>query len=229
MIIALDGIDGTGKRTQSKMLEEYLTGKKFRVRVISFPVYGSFFGRMIADYLNGNYGSLYSLNPKLASLLYAQDRQYYFKNAPVQDDEIIILDRYVNSNIAHQSSKINGKERKCFIDWIKELEYGINKIPRPDISFILDLEVENSVVNVANKDKREYTDTTHDLHESNAEYLNETRKVFLSLVNGIDTHLIKCDINRVMKDKNNIAKEINSHIDPFLKNQQETAPTIFSG
>jgi dTMP kinase len=213
MIIAIDGIDGTGKRTQTKMLEEYLLEKKCKVRVISFPLYDSFFGRMIADYLNGNYGSLYSINPKLASLLFAQDRQYYFKNNSIQNDEIVIFDRYVNSNIAHQSSKIIEKERKHFIDWIIELEYTINEIPKPDISFILDLDVEKSVINVANKNKRDYTESTYDLHEENVEYLIETRKVFLSLADGVNTHLIKCDNGKVMKSKDEIAKEIYSHID----------------
>jgi dTMP kinase len=217
MIIAIDGIDGTGKGTQAKILEEYLTEKKFKVKVVSFPMYNSFFGKMISDYLNGNFGSLYSVNPKLASLLYAQDRQYYFKNTPVLTDEIIIFDRYVNSNIAHHASKIDEKERQVFIDWIIELEYQINNIPKPDISFILDMEVENSMLNVSRKKKREYTDSTHDLHEANADYLIETRKIFLLLVNGINTHLIKCDNNKIMKNQNDIAKEINSYIDALLQ------------
>ena len=216
MIIAIDGIDGTGKGTQAKILEEYLSKKNGNVKVVSFPMYHSFFGKMVSDYLNGKFGSLYSINPKLASLLYAQDRQYYFKNVPVLSDEIIIFDRYVNSNIAHHASKINEQERQTFIDWIIELEYQVNNIPKPDISFILDLEVENSVQNVAKKKKREYTDSTHDLHEANVDYLIETRKMFLSLVNGVDTHLIQCDNHKIMKNQDDIAKEINSYINPLL-------------
>jgi len=217
MIISIDGIDGTGKGTQAKILEEYLTGKQYTVQLISFPMYNSFFGKMISDYLNGNFGSLYSIDPKLASLLYAQDRQYYFKNLSIPNDAIIIFDRYVNSNIAHHSSKISEKDRQAFIDWILELEYQINNIPKPDISFILDLEVENSMQNVARKKKREYTDSTHDMHESNADYLIETRKVFLSLVNGVNTHLIKCDSNKIMRSQGDIAQEINAHIEALLK------------
>jgi dTMP kinase len=217
MMIAIDGIDGTGKGTQSKMLEEYLTKKGFKARVISFPIYNSFFGKMVSEYLNGVYGSLYSINPKLASLLYAQDRHYFFQTYLNSANEILIFDRYVNSNIAHHSSKINEKDRKSFVDWIIELEYNTNNIPKPDISFILDLEVDNSIKNVAKKKKREYTETTHDLHESNFEYLKETRKVFLSLVNGNNTYLIKCDNNGVLKAQNDIAKEINSYIDSLLQ------------
>jgi len=216
MIIAIDGIDGAGKGTQAKMLEEYLVGKNYKARVQSFPIYTSFFGKMVSDYLNGNYGSLYSINPKLASMLYAQDRQYYFKNTSILDDEIIIFDRYVNSNIAHHSSKISEKERESFINWIIELEYTVNGIPKPDISFILDLEVENSVINVARKKKREYTESTYDLHEVNTDYLTETRKMFLSLADGINTHLIKCDSNKIMKNQNDIAQEINSYVDLLL-------------
>jgi len=218
MIIAIDGIDGTGKGTQSKMLEEYLTEKRFNAKIVSFPIYSSFFGKMVSEYLNGAYGSLYSINPKLASLLYAQDRQYYFQTKTVSPDEIIILDRYVNSNIAHHASKLDEKDRKILIDWIIELEYNVNKIPRPDVSFILDLQVENSIKNVARKKKREYTESTHDLHESNVEYLAETRKVFLSLANQPNTHLIECDINGVLRNQDDIAKEINSYVDLLLQN-----------
>ena len=220
MIIAIDGIDGTGKGTQSRILKEYLIKKGFKARIVSFPIYNSFFGMMISEYLNGIYGSLYSINPKLASLLYAQDRQHYFQTESISADEIIIFDRYVNSNIAHHSSKINENDRRALIDWILELEYSINKIPKPNISFIFDLEVNNSIENVAKKNKRGYTESTHDLHESNAEYLLETRKAFLSLANGFDTHLIKCDINGVMKNENDIASEINSHVDFLLRSQQ---------
>lgn len=217
MMIAIDGIDGTGKGTQAKMLEEYLIKKGFKAEVISFPIYSSFFGKMVSEYLNGVYGSLYSVNPKLSSLLYAQDRHYFFQKKLISANEILIFDRYVNSNIAHHSSKIKEEDRKLFIEWIIELEYNINNIPKPDISFILDVEVDNSIKNVAKKKKREYTEATHDLHESNMEYLKETRKVFLSLVNGNDTYLIKCDNNGILKDQNDIAKEISSYIDSVLQ------------
>jgi dTMP kinase len=223
MIIAIDGIDGTGKGTLAKILEEYFAEKEFKVKVISFPIYNSFFGKMISDYLNGNYGSLYTVNPKLASLLYAQDRQYYLKDLSILPDEIIIFDRYVNSNIAHHSSKINEKERKPFIEWIIELEYSVNKIPKPDISFILDLEVEYSIANVAKKRKREYTESTYDLHEANKEYLAETRKIFLSLANGVDTHLIRCDTNKIMKNPHDIANEIVAYIDSLRKDREFAA------
>ena len=219
MMIAIDGIDGTGKGIQSRMLEEYLTKKGFKAKVVSFPIYNSFFGKMISEYLNGVYGSLYSINPKLASLLYAQDRQYFFQTELISTNEILIFDRYVNSNIAHHSSKLNEKDRKLFFDWIIELEYNTNNIPKPDISFILDVEVDNSIKNVAKKKKREYTEATHDLHESNIEYLKETRKVFLSLVNVNNTYLIKCDSSGVLRDQNDIAKEINKYIDSLLQIQ----------
>jgi len=217
MKIAIDGIDGTGKRTQAKLLEEYLLSKGLDVKLISFPMYDSFFGKMVSEYLNGSYGSLYAINPKLAALLYAQDRHLYFKNTPIIDNQIIIFDRYVNSNIAHHSSKLPEEERKFLIDWILELEYNVNKIPKPDISFVLDLEVENSVINVGNKGKRDYTEAVYDLHEADTDYLFETRKIFVSLVNGVDTHIIKCDVNKVIKEKSDIAKEINSYVDSLLQ------------
>ena len=212
MIIAIDGIDGAGKGTQAKKLQKYFLFKDLPCKLISFPIYDSIFGKMISEYLNGEYGSLYSVNPKLPSLLYAQDRNLFFSNFAYKPDEILIIDRYVNSNLAHQGSKLHSEKRRQIMNWILELEYKVNKIPRPDVSFILDLEIENSIKNVTKKKKRSYTELTHDLHESNYDYLKESRNVFLSLANNDKTHLIKCDLHGELRKQENILNEIISII-----------------
>lgn len=208
MIIAVDGIDGSGKGTQCRLLREALEKAGKRVRGVSFPVYESFFGKMIAGYLNGDYGSLYSLNPKMVSLLFAMDRKYFFEKTTVSPSEILIFDRYVLSNMAHQGVKVETSRRNEFFDWLKILEYQVNRIPHPDISIILDMEPANSMRNIAKKQRRTYTDLTFDLHESNAEYLKNTRDLFLGLAETENAEVIRCDSGGLLKPESAIASEI---------------------
>jgi dTMP kinase len=219
MIIAIDGIDGTGKGTQCRRLAERLRGNGQNVSLISFPIYDSFFGKMVSEYLNGAYGSLYAINPKLTAMLYAMDRKLFFERRPYSPDsseEILIFDRYVLSNLAHQGAKIaDAEQRQAFFDWVEELEFTVNGIPRPDVSFVLDMDTQNSRSNVAKKSKRDYTDRTFDLHESDSGYLAATRGLFLQLAAQEGAHIIKCDTaadrlgqNGSLKNEDEILDEI---------------------
>jgi dTMP kinase len=212
MIIAIDGIDGTGKGTQCKRLAEKLKENHQKVMLVSFPIYESFYGKMVSEYLNGSYGSLYAINPKLTALLYAMDRKLFFTNRPYSPDlpgEILIFDRYVLSNLAHQGAKFaDAPQRAAFFDWVEELEFTVNAIPRPDISFVLDMDSENSQSNVAKKNKRDYTDRTFDIHESDSAYLADTRGLFLQLAERMDARIIECDRAGNLKNEDEIFGEI---------------------
>ncbi|MDR0554522.1 MAG: hypothetical protein LBG76_06980 [Treponema sp.] len=209
MIIAVDGIDGTGKGTQCGLLRAALEGKGKQVRIASFPCYASFFGEMISEYLNGAYGSLYAVNPKLIALLFAMDRKDFFEKYEPSQDNMLILDRYVLSNMAHQGVKLPAPERSLFFEWLKNLEYGVNRIPYPDISLVLDMDAALSVKNVAKKERRSYTSQTYDLHEKDAAYLQDTRALFLELAGRENAALIRCDDgNGNLKKEETIASEI---------------------
>jgi dTMP kinase len=209
MIISIDGIDGTGKGTQCKRLAEKLRGICEKVTLVSFPVYDSFYGKMVSEYLNGSYGALYAINPKLTALLYAMDRKLFFSMRPYDPTETLIFDRYVLSNLAHQGAKIaDAPQRLAFFEWVRELEFTVNAIPRPDISFVLDMEPQNSQSNVAKKSKRDYTDRTFDLHESDSNYLAATRGLFLQLAEQEGAHIIKCDKDGSLKKEGIILEEI---------------------
>ncbi|MBN2442248.1 MAG: dTMP kinase [Spirochaetales bacterium] len=215
MLIAIDGIDGVGKGTQSKLLYNSLKDRGFKSALISFPQYNSFFGKMVGEYLNGNYGGINDIDPKLTSLLYALDRKLYFENNNIADLDIIISDRYVPSNLSHQGVKVK-KNHEGFFTWIESLEYEINKIPKPDIVFILDASVEKAIYNVSQKKKREYTELSHDIHESDYHYLDKVRKLFIELTKRDNYFLINCEQDNEMLPIDKIFQSIINIVNEYI-------------
>lgn len=184
MIIVIEGVDGTGKNTQSTMLADTINRDLslcIKANKVSFPQYTEFFGKEIANYLNGNFGQLDEIHPKLCSLLYACDRQHYFFNNGKKVGQILIFDRYVPSNIAHQCAKLPESEQAEFQKWLENLEYVQFELPKPDLVIFLDVPVNISTELVLTKDKRNYTDKAKDLHEADNNYLNKAYTYFKKL------------------------------------------------
>ena len=138
--IVFEGIDGSGKATQVKLLKEHLEREGFKVEKIDFPRHGENPAFFVDKYLTGKYGTAEEVGPYRGSIFYALDRyDASFKiNDWLKEGKIVLIDRYVASNIGHQGGKITDKEeRKKFFRWLYDLEYNIFKIPRPDFTFIL--------------------------------------------------------------------------------------------
>jgi len=138
--IVFEGLDGSGKSTQSNLLSKRLKAEGFKVEKIDFPQYGKKSAGLVEEYLNGKYGSAKDVGPWVASLFYACDRYdaSFLIKKWLKRGRIVISDRYVASNIGHQGGKIkNKKQREKYLKWLHELEYEIFNIPRPDITFIL--------------------------------------------------------------------------------------------
>lgn len=184
-IIAIEGTDGTGKATQSTLLERRLREAGLRAAVLSFPTYEkTFFGREVAAYLNGQFGGLYGVHPKLAAVLYAGDR---FENrdriAALQEaHDVLIFDRYTWSNVAHQSVKLPAGERAAFAAWVEELEFTVFGLPRPDRVVFLDMPPEEARRLVLSKPDRAYTTKKLDLHEDDLAYLKDVHAVYAGLM-----------------------------------------------
>jgi len=183
-LLALEGIDGSGKGTQAARLADRARQDGRSVASFSFPTYdGNPFAVAIADYLNGAFGSADEVHPELAALLYAADR---FHARPklvraLEEHDVVICDRYVASNAAHQGAKLRGEERRRLLDWLEDVEYGEFGLPRPDLVVLLDTPPAVARTLVARKGARGYTTLEADIHEADTAHTTATREVYLEL------------------------------------------------
>ncbi|EKG0042726.1 hypothetical protein R6I31_003491 [Vibrio cholerae] len=212
MIIAIEGIDGSGKNTQASRLASNLSDRGYNVVLMGFPCYSeTFFGKEVGNYLNGNFGGLDDVDPKLASILYAGDR-YEKKNdilRALDNGSIVIIDRYVSSNIAHQSAKVSGEAQIELQQWIEKLEYDVFGLPKATINILLNLDASHSAELVKKKNARDYTTKSHDLHEENSSYLEKVAKVYYSLARNSESWaLVECLNNNQLRTIDDISEEV---------------------
>ncbi len=143
MFIVLEGLDGAGKSTQVARLRELFEARGREVEFLHFPRFEApVYGQLVARFLRGELGPLEEVNPYLVALIYAGDRQQAAEQIKgwIEAGKVVLVDRYVYSNVAYQCAKVEGAgERGRLKDWILELEYGYNGIPRPDVTLFLDV------------------------------------------------------------------------------------------
>ncbi|HOG15284.1 MAG TPA: hypothetical protein PK674_01725 [Candidatus Absconditabacterales bacterium] len=180
--IVIDGTDGSGKGTQTKLLVQRLRDSGYNVEIADFPQYGKKSAMMIEDYLNGEFGTAQEVGPYRASILYAVDRyaaSFEIKKR-LEEGKIIISNRYVSSNMGHQAGKIkNPKERDEFLNWLEDLEYGIFDIPRPDKQILLYMPTEIGQKLVDKKGHRNYVGgNKRDIHESDLQHLKDAAEAY---------------------------------------------------
>jgi dTMP kinase len=187
--IVIDGTDGSGKATQTALLENRLKKDGYKVKKIDFPrYYNNFFGKLIGECLAGDYGDFISLNPHIASVLYAADR---FESSPdikkwLAYGYIVLSDRYVSSNQIHQGGKIsNPAKRKEFLRWLDKMEYGVFDIPKPNLIIFLDVPISVTQKLLKLKDqvvKKKYLKGKKDQAENNLVHLEKSRANAISIV-----------------------------------------------
>lgn len=210
-LIVIEGIDGSGKNTQTIEVCNYLTNLGIKNTKIHFPLYSeTFFGKEVGHYLNGEFGSLESVHPKLASMLYAGDRfeRKDFIEQNLEDGAFVICDRYVPSNIAHNTVKLPSEKHFEFENWIETLEYEIFCLPRPDLVIFLDMPPNSAKEFVLAKGTREYTEKKQDLHEENQKYLESVYIKFKQLSISKKWEKISCINNSSVRPIDEITKEL---------------------
>lgn len=183
-LIAIEGIDGAGKGTQAGRLVSSLRGLGLKVDTLQFPRYSATtFGSAIGDFLNGRFGALNEVHPQLAAVLYAGDR-YESRSLlmrMMEENDIVVLDRFVGSNLAHQSAKLEGEARITLIEWIETIEFEVFALPRPTLTILIDMSSQMSRELVSRKAARDYTTQEADLQESDLPYLEKVRRCYLAL------------------------------------------------
>ncbi len=181
MLVAIEGIDGSGKRTQSLLLQERAEQVGLSATAVSFPRYGqTVFAQTVTDYLNGSQLDMGPDSARYTALLYAGDRfeSREWLQELCHSYDLVILDRYVGSNLAYQGAKVDVAQRPALLDWIAKIEYDVYGLAHADVNLLLDVPVAISSELVNRKTQRTYTDKQQDLHEANGGYLARCREVY---------------------------------------------------
>jgi len=212
-LIVIDGGDGSGKQTQADLLVSYLKDKGFSVKYYDFPrYYTSFHGKMVARFLNGEFGKLNEVSPYLASLAYALDRASLKEEMEdwLSKGRIVISNRYATSSMAHQAAKLAKKDRKEFIEWLDELEYKVHKIPREDLVIYLYVPWEIGFELTKKKGERGYLKGGKlDIAEADIKHRKEAEKMYLWLTKSRKNWVkINCCRDSTIKPKIEIHREI---------------------
>lgn len=186
MFIVLEGLDGAGKSTQIKQLRALLQSRGIESEYVHFPRFEApVYGELIARFLRGELGSVESVDPYIVALLFAGDRADMAPQIRQWEAEgkVVIVDRYVYSNIGYQCAKIADAEgQQRLKQWILETEYGYYNIPRPDLSIFLDVPFSftaKSLTEQRTGDDRAYLNGQSDIHESSLDLQQQVRRVYL--------------------------------------------------
>lgn len=220
-LIVIEGTDSSGKETQSKILFDTLKKLNKKVIKISFPDYDSPACAPVKMYLSGELGEDANLiNPYPISTMYAIDRYVSYvkkwKNLYL-DDYIVITDRYVTSNMIHQASKIDdtvSKER--YLNWLDDLEYEKNKLPRPDKIFFLKMPIEKAKILMQERKNKITGESKKDIHEKDIDYLKKSYLNACEISKKYSWTEINCIDGDRIKTIDEISQEIYREIEKMI-------------
>lgn len=220
-LIVVEGVDSSGKATQSALLKEKLSAMGKNVVNVEFPNYASESSAVVKMYLNGDFGQdPNAVSPYAASMFFAVDRaasvkvtwKEFFSNG-----NIVIADRYTTSNMVHQASKITDINQKSeFLDWLSDLEYNKLELPKPDMVIFLDMPVENARQLMASRANKINNSDVLDIHESNWEYLEQSYNNAVFVAKKYDWEIIHCAKYGKVRTIEEISHEILEKIQKVL-------------
>lgn len=187
-LIVIEGIDGSGKSTQIKLLKDHLTQGGYRCEFLHFPrADAPFFGELISRFLRGEFGTLDKVDPWLVAMLYAGDRRdaAHLIKGWLEKGNIVLLDRYTYSNIAYQCAKLEKREdQDALMKWILDLEFSHFAIPRPDLNIFLDVPfsfTEKKLSSGRSGSDRQYLNGTADIHEESLAFQKKVREIYIKV------------------------------------------------
>ena len=225
MFIVLEGLDGAGKSTQITKLKEMFNQRGVATEYLHFPRFDApVYGDLIARFLRGDLGTVEGVNPYLVALLYAGDRANAAKtiNDWLAEGKVVIVDRYVYSNIGYQCAKLPaGKERDMLRKWILSTEFEEFAIPHPDVSLFLDVPfsfTERKLAETREGEDRSYLQGAKDIHEASLDLQRRVREVYLEAAAcSDDIKVVDCSTAEgTMATPEAIYERIMHHITPLI-------------
>ena len=209
-LIVIDGLDGSGKATQTKLLAERLNENGYKARTISFPDYDSDSSALVKMYLGGKLGSSPGdVNAYAASSFYAVDRVASYINtwrADLDEYDYIVADRYTTSNIIHQMAKLKENERDSYIEWLFDFEYNRLELPAPDMVIFLDVDPEISQKLIYGRYSGD--ESKKDIHERDFKYLLRCRTSAMYAAEHLGWITVKCSEGGSMRSIEDISDSI---------------------
>lgn len=215
-IIVIEGTDCSGKETQSKLLKSYLEQNGIKVATFSYPQYNTPTGKIIGGPLLGKpsicpswFNNYVEVDSKVASLYFAADRRASLPvlKELINNNEIVIIDRYIYSNMGHQGSKIEDKEERLkMYKFLETLEFDLLELPRPDLVIFLYLPY-----SYGEELKKNRVETLDEAEKSQTHQIKSER-TYLELTELYDFKKIDCFTNGTVKTREEINKEVISHV-----------------
>lgn len=229
VVIAFEGLDASGKNTQTALLTRRLAARGLSAGAVSFPRYGeTVFARTIEQYLNGLLGPRDTLDPRLVALFFAGDRAESRERLLdlTRSHDVLVVDRYVASNLAYQGARIPPAGREAFLDWLLAIEHDAYRLPRPTVTVLLDVPAPLAARMVLRKGQRTYTTHAADINERDVAYLGTCRDVYLELARrqpGGPWALVACvDRDGALRPAEQIADDVWAAVEPLLAARSAT-------
>ncbi len=212
-LVVIEGVDSSGKETQSNRLVERIKDINMSVEKIVFPNYESQTSSLVKMYLNGCFGTNPDdVNPYTASAFFAVDRVGSMQSVwrdRLDNADVVIADRYVSSNMIHQASKIEDNILKNeFLDWVYDFEYNKLGLPKPDLIIFLDMPVKYALELMKHRPNKIDSSDVKDIHESNIEYLTKSYNNAVSVADKYGWHKVSCVNNNKVRSIEDISEEI---------------------
>jgi dTMP kinase len=202
--ISLEGIEGSGKSTQIKLIEESLRQKNFNVITLREPG-GTKFGEKLREAI---LESKVPLHPLAECHLFLASRAQLLKEKVLplllQPGHVVILDRYMDSTLAYQ-----GKARRLGYDVVLNLHKNDPLNLMPHRTYFLDISLETSM-------QRQTARGQHkDYFESeNHQFYSELIQGYRDMANLFPERILKIDATKSMNEVQSI---IQADLEQFLK------------
>lgn len=220
-IIVIEGTDGSGKQTQTRLLMERLRKEGYNMYTTSFPNYDSDSSALVKMYLGGEISSeANGVSAKAASIFYAADRYITYKQEIERKYEygkVMVFDRYVGSNIIHQGSKVISnisdeieKQEKLqeFITWLDNLEHNDFGIPRADVTIYLRVPVEYTIKLREGRNNKITGGEKQDIHEADTNHLKNAGMSGMMAADMLGWNVVECVKDGKMRTIDDIAEEV---------------------